>query len=105
MTVLPDTLDLDALPNMEVGQIEAIINNLSFDTALGLLNMARQRQIDDPARVVPDPEIVAGLLLARRLRTHREQKSTTARAAKPRAPAKPAVTALDLGELCKPKTA
>ena len=101
MLALTEANFFDHLPNMTHEQIELAINDLVFDTALAILNQCRQRQVDEPDREVPEVESVAGLLLARRLRTYREQKSATTRATKAAAPKPAPAPSLDLTSLFK----
>lgn len=72
------TLNFDMVDKMPLDQVEAIINSMDAETTLIHINQARQRLMNDPTFKPSGEELRAGIMLVRRLRSMREQKSKTA---------------------------
>lgn len=87
-------LDFDNLPTDRM-ELENIINNLSQEETLELINEGRKRMLTSDHKP-SELELTAGIMLVRRLRGLRETKTRTTRATKTASVAKAIPTLDDL---------
>lgn len=87
-------IDFDKLPAVdELSNYEGIIYNMDMDDVLRNIHEARNRTLNNPDFVPSESEVRVGIMLVRRLRSMRETKTRTTKAAKAE---KPTVSLSDL---------
>ena len=76
------TLNFDDIDSMADATVEAIINTMDKETILAHINTWQNRLVSEKQMVPSEQQNRAALLLARRLRSMREESNKGVRAAK-----------------------